>query len=110
MNVAIVGATGLVGKKMLEILEERNFPLEKIVPIASKKSEGNLINFCGKKFKVISIENSLSNEIDIALFSAGAEISLEWAPQYRNRGIYVIDNSSAWRMSNDIKLIIPEIN
>ena len=110
MNIAIVGATGLVGKKMLEILEERNFPLEKIVPIASKKSEGNLINFCGKKFEVISIENSLSSKIDIALFSAGAEISLEWATQYRNRGIYVIDNSSAWRMSNDIKLIIPEIN
>ena len=110
MNVAIVGATGLVGKKMLDILEQRNFPLANLIPIASKKSEGNIINFKGKKHKVISIENSLSSEIDIALFSAGAEISLGWAPRYKERGIYVIDNSSAWRMDEQVKLIIPEIN
>ena len=110
MNIAIVGATGLVGSKMLEILEERDFPIEKIIPIASKKSEGKLINFCGKKYKVVSIENSFSEEIDIALFSAGAEVSLKWAPEFKRKGIYVIDNSSAWRMYEGVKLIIPEIN
>ncbi len=110
MKIAIVGATGLVGGKMIEILEERNFSLDKIIPIASKKSEGNLINFRGEKFKVNSLENSLNEEIDIALFSAGAETSLRWAPQFKNRGIHVIDNSSAWRMSDNVKLIIPEIN
>lgn len=110
MNIAIVGATGLVGTKMLEILEERDFPIEKIIPIASKKSEGKLINFCGKKYKVVSIENSFSEEIDIALFSAGAEVSLKWAPEFKRKGIYVIDNSSAWRMYEGVKLIIPEIN
>ena len=106
MNIAIVGATGLVGSKMLEILEERDFSIEKIIPIASKKSEGVLIDFCGKRYKVISIENSVNEEIDIALFSAGAKVSLKWAPQFKRKGIYVIDNSSAWRMSEDIKLII----
>ena len=110
MNIAIVGATGLVGSKMLEILEERDFPIEKIIPIASKKSEGKLINFCGKKYKVVSIENSFSEEINIALFSAGAEVSLKWAPEFKRKGIYVIDNSSAWRMYECVKLIIPEIN
>ena len=111
MNIAIVGATGLVGSKMLQILEERNFSIDKIIPIASqKKSEGRLINFRGKKYAVVSIENSLNEEIDIALFSAGAKVSLKWAPQFKGKGIYVIDNSSAWRMSEDIKLIIPEIN
>ena len=110
MNIAIVGATGLVGSKMLEILEERDFPIEKIIPIASKKSEGKLINFCGKKYKVVSIENSFSEEINIALFSAGAEVSLKWAQEFKRKGIYVIDNSSAWRMYEGVKLIIPEIN
>lgn len=110
MNIAIVGATGLVGSKMIEILEQRNFTLAKIVPVASKKSEGKLIDFRGEKYKVISIENSLNEEIDIALFSAGAQVSLEWAPKFKRRGIYVIDNSSAWRMSKNVKLIIPEIN
>ena len=110
MNIAIVGATGLVGSKMLEILEERDFPIEKIIPIASKISEGKLINFCGKKYKVVSIENSFSEEIDIALFSAGAEVSLKWAPEFKRKGLYVIDNSSAWRMYEGVKLIIPEIN
>ena len=110
MNIAIVGATGLVGSKMLQILEERNFSIDKIIPIASQKSEGRLINFRGKKYSVVSIENSLNEEIDIALFSAGAKVSLKWAPQFKGKGIYVIDNSSAWRMSEDIKLIIPEIN
>ena len=95
MNIAIVGATGLVGSKMIEILEQRNFTLAKIVPVASKKSEGKLIDFRGEKYKVISIENSLNEEIDIALFSAGAQVSLEWAPKFKRRGIYVIDNSSA---------------
>ena len=110
MNIAIVGATGLVGSKMLQILEERNFSIDKIIPIASQKSEGRLINFRGKKYAVVSIENSLNEEIDIALFSAGAEVSLKWAPQFKRKGVYVIDNSSAWRMFEDIKLIIPEIN
>ena len=110
MNLAIVGATGLVGKKMLEILEERNFPVGKIFPVASKKSEGSSIEFNRKNHKVISIENCINEEIDIALFSAGAEVSLKWAPLLSNRGIYVIDNSSAWRMDDKVKLIIPEIN
>ena len=110
MNLAIIGSTGLVGKKMLEILEERNFPIEKIIPVASKKSEGNSIEFNRKQYRVISIENSLNEKIDIALFSAGAEVSLEWAPKFSNKGIYVIDNSSAWRMDDGVKLIIPEIN
>ena len=110
MNLAIVGSTGLVGKKMLEILEERKFPIKKIIPIASKKSEGVSIEFNGKKYQVISIENSLREKIDIALFSAGAKVSLKWAPLFSNKGIYVIDNSSAWRMDEGVKLIIPEIN
>ena len=110
MNIAIVGATGLVGSKMLQILEERNFSIDKIIPIASQKSEGRLINFCGKKYAVVSIENSLNEEIDIALFSAGAEVSLKWAQEFKKKGVYVIDNSSAWRMSKNVKLIIPEIN
>ena len=110
MNLAIVGSTGLVGKKMLEILQERKFPIKKIIPIASKKSEGVSIEFNGKKYQVISIENSLKEKIDIALFSAGAKVSLKWAPLFSNKGIYVIDNSSAWRMDEGVKLIIPEIN
>ena len=110
MNIAIVGATGLVGSKMLQILEERNFSIDKIIPIASQKSEGRLINFCGKKYAVVSIENSLNEEIDIALFSAGAKVSLKWAPKFKRRGIYVIDNSSAWRMDKTKKLIVPEVN
>ena len=110
MNLAIIGSTGLVGKKMFEILEERKFPVEKIIPVASKKSEGSSIKFNGKQYRVISIENSLNEKIDIALFSAGAEVSLKWAPKFSNKGIYVIDNSSAWRMDDKVKLIIPEIN
>ena len=110
MNIAIVGATGLVGSKMLEILEERNFSIENIIPIASKKSEDSFVNFCGKKHRVVSLENSFNKEIDIALFSAGAEVSFKWAPKFKKKGVYVIDNSSAWRMSEEVKLIIPEIN
>ena len=87
MNLAIIGSTGLVGKKMLGILEERNFPIEKIIPVASKKSEGSSIEFNGKRYRVISIENSLKEKIDIALFSAGAEVSLKWAPKFSNKGI-----------------------
>ena len=110
MNLAIVGSTGLVGKKMLEILEERDFPIEKIIPVASKKSEGSSIEFKGKMYRVISIEKSINEKIDVALFSAGAEVSLKWAPIFSDNGIYVIDNSSAWRMDKQVKLIIPEIN
>ena len=110
MNLAIVGSTGLVGKKMLEILEERDFPIEKIIPVASKKSEGSSIEFKGEKYRVISIETSINEKIDVALFSAGAEVSLKWAPIFSGNGIYVIDNSSAWRMDKRVKLIIPEIN
>ena len=110
MNLAIVGVTGLVGRKMLEILEERNFFIDKLIPIASKKSKGNIINFKGSKYKVLPIEESFDEEIDIALFSAGADISLKWAPKFKSKGVYVIDNSSAWRMDEDVKLIIPEIN
>ena len=110
MNIAIVGATGLVGQVILEILEKFEFDLDNIYAIASKKSIGKSIKFRDQEITIISIENSVEKEIDVAIFSAGKELSLKWAPIFAAKGIYVIDNSTAWRMDETKKLIVPEIN
>ncbi|MCZ2223610.1 MAG: aspartate-semialdehyde dehydrogenase [Chitinophagales bacterium] len=110
MKVAVVGATGLVGSKMLQVLEERNFPVTELLPIASHKSVGKEITFKGKNYTIISIEDGVAAKPSIAIFSAGGSTSLEWAPQFAAVGTVVIDNSSAWRMDTTKKLIVPEIN
>jgi aspartate-semialdehyde dehydrogenase len=110
MNIAVVGATGLVGSKMLQVLAERCFPVELLLPVASEKSIGREIAFEGRTFRVCSHEDAISQKPDIALFSAGGATALEWAPRYAAAGIRVIDNSSAWRMDVDKKLIVPEVN
>lgn len=110
MKVAVVGATGLVGSKMLQVLAERNFPVDELIPVASEKSVGKEINFKGKSFKVVNQETAISMKPDVALFSAGGGTSLEWAPKFAEAGITVIDNSSAWRMNPDNKLVVPEVN
>lgn len=110
MKVAIIGATGLVGNVMIKALEERGFPLNELVLSASAKSIGKKIIYKKTPIKVISLEDTLLTKPDIALFSAGKEVSLEWAPKFKKAGTTVIDNSSAWRMNPDIKLIVPEIN
>ncbi len=110
MRIAIVGATGLVGTKMLQILEERNFPVTEIIPVASEKSIGKEITFKNKKYKVVSAADAIAAEPDLALFSAGGSTSLSLAPQFAEAGIIVIDNSSAWRMDPGKKLIVPEVN
>lgn len=108
--IAVVGATGMVGQTMLKILEERNFPLRELLPVASEKSVGKEIIFKGKSHKIIGLEEAVSRKPDLALFSAGGEISLEWAPKFAEGGTIVIDNSSAWRMDPTKKLVVPEIN
>ena len=110
MKLAIVGATGMVGKEILEVLLERNFPVTKIIPVASDKSCGKSILFNGKFYQVISLTELLNENVDLALFSAGGEISKVWAPRLEKKGIKVIDNSSYWRMFPKNKLIVPEIN
>jgi len=110
MKIAIVGVTGMVGKVMLEVLAERNFPVTELLPVASEKSVGKTIEFKGKTYAVIGLEEAVNQQPDIALFSAGGETSLEWAPKFAEKGTVVIDNSSAWRMHPEIKLIVPEIN
>ena len=110
MNIAIVGATGLVGQVILELLEKFEFNFDNVYAIASKKSIGKSIKFRDQEITIISIENSVEKEIDVAIFSAGKELSLKWAPIFVAKGIYVIDNSSAWRMDETKKLIVPEIN
>ena len=110
MKIAVIGATGLVGTVMLRVLEERNFPVEELLPVATEKSIGKEIQFGGKSFKVISMEAAISKQPDIALFSAGGGTSLEWAPRFAEVGTVVIDNSSAWRLDPGKKLIVPEIN
>ena len=110
MKVAVVGATGLVGTKMLEVLAERNFPVTVLIPVASERSIGKEIVFKGKKYKVVSMKDAITAKPDVALFSAGGSTSLEWAPQFAAAGITVIDNSSAWRMDPSKKLVVPEIN
>ena len=110
MKVAIVGATGLVGSVLLSIMEQRNFPVSKLILTASEKSVGKKIIFNGNKHSVIDLQSALSLKPEIALFSAGSETSLAWAPKFASAGSVVIDNSSAWRMDPSKKLIVPEIN
>jgi aspartate-semialdehyde dehydrogenase len=110
MKVAVVGATGLVGNVMLKVLEERNFPVDELLLVASERSVGKIIKFKGQDIEVISIPTAIEKRPDIALFSAGGDTSLEWAPKFAEVGTTVIDNSSAWRMDLSKKLIVPEIN
>ncbi|MHC5200906.1 aspartate-semialdehyde dehydrogenase [Myroides sp. LJL119] len=110
MKIALVGATGMVGEIMLKVLAERNFPVTELIPVASEKSIGKQIDFKGKKYTIKSIEEAVAMKPEIALFSAGGSISLEWAPKFAENGTTVIDNSSAWRMDPSKKLIVPEIN
>ena len=110
MRIAVVGATGMVGEVMLQVLAERNFPVTELIPVASEKSVGKEIVFKGKTYKVVGLATAVAMKADIALFSAGGETSLEWAPQFAAAGTTVIDNSSAWRMDPTKKLIVPEIN
>ncbi len=110
MKVAVVGATGMVGAVMLQVLEERNFPVDELILVASAKSTGKEISFKGKKYKIVSLQDAVKQKPDIALFSAGGDVSLEWAPKFASVGTTVVDNSSAWRMDKSKKLIVPEIN
>ncbi|WP_295338051.1 aspartate-semialdehyde dehydrogenase [Flavobacterium sp.] len=110
MKIAVVGATGMVGEVMLQVLAERNFPVTELIPVASEKSVGKEIDFKGKKYKVVGLQTAVDMKADIALFSAGGQTSLDWAPKFAAAGTTVIDNSSAWRMDPTKKLIVPEIN
>lgn len=110
MRIAVVGATGTVGQVMLNVLEERNFPISELILVASEKSIGKKISFKNKEYKVIGLADAVEKKPDIALFSAGGETSLEWAPKFAAVGTTVIDNSSAWRMDPTKKLVVPEIN
>lgn len=110
MRVAVVGATGLVGEVMLKVLAERNFPISELIPVASERSVGKEIMFKNKPYLVRSMDSAINAKPDIALFSAGGETSKKWAPKFAEVGTTVVDNSSAWRMDLDKKLIVPEIN
>lgn len=110
MKVAVVGATGLVGSKMLQVLSERNFPLTELLPVASEKSVGKEITYKGRTYKVMGMADAVAARPDIAIFSAGRGTSLEWAPKFAEVGTTVVDNSSAWRMDPTKKLVVPEIN
>jgi len=110
MKVAVVGATGMVGEVMLNVLSERNFPLTELIPVASERSVGKSVLFNGKNYTVVGLKDAVAMRPDIALFSAGGGTSLEWAPKFAEVGTTVIDNSSAWRMDLDKKLVVPEIN
>nr|WP_297308749.1 aspartate-semialdehyde dehydrogenase [uncultured Flavobacterium sp.] len=110
MRVAVVGATGMVGEIMLKVLSERNFPITELIPVASEKSVGKEISFKDKNFKVVNLQTAVEMRPDVALFSAGGETSLAWAPKFAEVGTTVVDNSSAWRMEPNIPLVVPEIN
>lgn len=110
MKVAVVGATGLVGGVMMKVLEERNFPVDVFLPVASDKSEGRSVRFRGKDHSVVTMAQAVAAAPDLALFSAGGNTSLEWAPRFAEVGTTVVDNSSAWRMDPGKKLVVPEIN
>jgi aspartate-semialdehyde dehydrogenase len=110
MIVAVVGATGLVGTKILQVLAERHFPVTDLIPVASARSVGKEVSFNGKQYKVVSMEDGIAAKPAIAIFSAGGTTSMEWAPKYAAAGIRVIDNSSAWRMDPTKKLVVPEVN
>ena len=110
MKVAVVGATGLVGTKMLQVLAERNFPVTELIPVASARSVGKEVIFKGKAYKIVGMEEGIEAKPAVAIFSAGGSTSLEWAPKFAAAGIRVIDNSSAWRMDPTKKLVVPEVN
>lgn len=110
MRIAVVGATGMVGHVILQVLAERNFPVTKLYPVASERSVGKKIEFQGKSYEVIGLQEAVDLKPDLALFSAGGETSQEWAPKFAEKGTTVVDNSSAWRMDPSKKLVIPEIN
>ena len=110
MRIAVVGATGMVGEIMLKVLAERNFPVTELIPVASEKSIGKELEFKGKFYKVVGMQTAVDMKADIALFSAGGDTSLEWAPKFAAAGTTVIDNSSAWRMDPTKKLVVPEVN
>ena len=110
MKVAVVGATGLVGSVMLKVLEEKNFPITEFIPVASDKSAGKKISFKGTEYTLHTMQQAIDKKPQVALFSAGGSVSLEWAPKFAEVGCYVIDNSSAWRMDETKKLVVPEVN
>lgn len=110
MKIAVVGATGMVGTVMLKVLAERNFPITELIPVASEKSVGKEITYKGKQYKIVGLQTAVDMKADIAIFSAGGDTSLAWAPKFAATGTTVIDNSSAWRMNPNNKLIVPEIN
>jgi aspartate-semialdehyde dehydrogenase len=110
MKIAVVGATGMVGEVMLKVLAERNFPVTELLPVASERSVGKKISYNGKEYEVIGLQEAVNQKPEIAVFSAGGDTSLEWAPKFAEVGTTVIDNSSAWRMDPSKKLVIPEIN
>ena len=110
MKVAVVGATGMVGNVMLEVLREQNFPVTELIPVASEKSVGKSLEWNGNSYTVVGLQTAVEMKPDVAIFSAGGETSLEWAPKFAEVGTTVIDNSSAWRMDPSKKLIVPEIN
>jgi aspartate-semialdehyde dehydrogenase len=110
MKIAVVGATGMVGTIMMKLLEERNFPVSVLIPVASERSVGKIVTFKGKDYKIVSLDKAVSLKPEIAIFSAGGDTSLAWAPKFAEAGCVVIDNSSAWRMDPTKKLVVPEIN
>ena len=110
MRVAVVGATGMVGTVMLRVLAERNFPITELIPVASARSAGKKLPYNGEEYTVVTLEDAVKMNVDIALFSAGGDTSLEWAPKFAEAGTTVVDNSSAWRMDPTKKLVVPEIN
>lgn len=110
MKLAVVGATGMVGRVILKVLEERNFPVDELIPVASERSVGKKVEFNGKEFSIVSMETAIKMQPNIALFSAGGDTSKQWAPEFAIVGTTVIDNSSAWRMNPEIPLVVPEIN
>ena len=107
MKLAIVGVTGMVGREIIKVLEERKFPFTELIPVASEKSKGTIVSFLGKEYEVITLEDLLNKDVDIALFSAGGSVSEIWAPKLAAKGCKVVDNSSFWRMNKTIKLIVP---
>ena len=110
MKLAVIGATGLVGRKMIQVLEEKRFPIDEFMAVASERSAGKSLQFKGKDYTIMTVEECLDNTPDIAIFSAGGETSKKWAPKFAEKSCYVIDNSSAWRMVDNIPLVVPEIN
>ena len=110
MKIAVVGATGMVGTIMMKLLEERNFPVSVLIPVASERSVGKIVTFKGKDYKIVGLDKAVSLKPEIAIFSAGGDTSLTWAPKFAEAGCVVIDNSSAWRMDPTKKLVVPEIN